>query len=380
MQFENKGWRSIKTKVNHPYIYFYIEPNVVFVYKIEWSQYMTLQDLMEFEECESYELKEGETFNTFHHRERQALKGRGFFIKQDAMNKMVEIINQQIQRHRHLNDLTEHGDAVHIVSSEHAAGTVRYSLPWPKKVIGFPDFFSIGPLWKLEEKAGQAFRNEWIMENINLEQDDYEYENKFSNTLKEIEDIPKHVRIFIWYGNNVEEQTGMRFFLYLLREKTNEIVLINSTELFANYFGSAERFNSHTGHLEPETLKKLFEICKENDPVGDSKRMALQKEWEALSQSKEVLRIWKDDQIKAVPEIYYDEIILKTIENLHKEQESKDFIKTGAVIGEILEKMDEPVFAYYIEYRIRYLVYSGFLELKGIPRSMRHYSVKLCEK
>ncbi|WHY67808.1 DUF3658 domain-containing protein [Neobacillus sp. SuZ13] len=34
----------------------------------------------------------------------------------------------------------------------------------------------------------------------------------------------------------------------------------------------------------------------------------------------------------------------------------------------------------YIEYRIRYLIYKGFLELKGIPRSMRHYRVKLREK
>ncbi|MBT2697541.1 hypothetical protein J7E79_08970 [Bacillus sp. ISL-40] len=29
---------------------------------------------------------------------------------------------------------------------------------------------------------------------------------------------------------------------------------------------------------------------------------------------------------------------------------------------------------------MRHLIYSGFLELKGIPRSMRHYSVKLREK
>jgi hypothetical protein len=31
----------------------------------------------------------------------------------------------------------------------------------------------------------------------------------------------------------------------------------------------------------------------------------------------------------------------------------------------------------FLEYRIRHLVYTGVLELKGIPKSMRHYSVKL---
>ncbi|WP_238323482.1 DUF3658 domain-containing protein [Planococcus antarcticus] len=30
-----------------------------------------------------------------------------------------------------------------------------------------------------------------------------------------------------------------------------------------------------------------------------------------------------------------------------------------------------------MEYRIRYLVYNGTFEIKGIPKSMRHYRVKL---
>ena len=63
-------------------------------------------------------------------------------------------------------------------------------LERPKVVIGFPDSFSIGPLWKLNGKVGQTFRNEWLYEHINYENDDYEYETKFANTLREIEDIP----------------------------------------------------------------------------------------------------------------------------------------------------------------------------------------------
>lgn len=82
---------------------------------------------------------------------------------------------------------------------------------------------------------GQTFRNEWFYEHINLEQDDYEYENEFANTLWEIEDIPKQVPIYIWYGNNADEQTGLRFLLYLLRDKTNDVYLINSTELYKKY-------------------------------------------------------------------------------------------------------------------------------------------------
>ncbi|TQR38069.1 DUF3658 domain-containing protein [Brevibacillus brevis] len=32
---------------------------------------------------------------------------------------------------------------------------------------------------------------------------------------------------------------------------------------------------------------------------------------------------------------------------------------------------------FFLEYRIRHLIYSGVLELKGIPKSMRHYSIRI---
>ena len=50
---------------------------------------------------------------------------------------------------------------------------------------------------------------------------------------------------------------------------------------------------------------------------------------------------------------------------------------TGMVIGEVLSGMNGLINAFFLEYRIRHLIYSGVLELKGIPKSMRHYSVKL---
>ncbi|WP_396133990.1 DUF3658 domain-containing protein [Bacillus sp. SLBN-46] len=56
---------------------------------------------------------------------------------------------------------------------------------------------------------------------------------------------------------------------------------------------------------------------------------------------------------------------------------TRDFIRTGRVIGETLHRIDEIVGYFYLEYRIRHLIYNGVLELKGVPRSMRYYSVKL---
>jgi len=58
------------------------------------------------------------------------------------------------------------------------------------------------------------------------------------------------------------------------------------------------------------------------------------------------------------------------MEMLHRKQEKKDFIKAGMVIGEVLSGTNELINAFFLEYRIRHLIYSGVLELKGIPKSM----------
>ena len=335
-------------------------------------------------EWQTYELEHEDEFETFHHEESNPLEGKGYMIKQNDVNSMVEVVNNYIQKYRHSfsSSSIELGNKawpVHIVSSESAAGSLRVGLERPKVVISFPDSFSIGPLWKLDAKVGQRFRNEWLYEHINDEQEDYEYENKFANTLRDIEDIPGQVPIYIWYGNNADEQTGLRFLLFLLCDKTNDVFLMNSTELYERYIMPEVRGQkiSHTGHIESKELRLLFEKGRKNPPLSKQERMQLQEEWNSLAQTKEVLRLWMKYEIIGVNENHYDPLIINTIEMLHREQEKKDFIMAGMVIGEILSGINELINAFFLEYRIRHLIYSGLLELKGIPKSMRHYSVKL---
>lgn len=359
----------MESKENYPFIYFLMESNTVFVYEIKTHNYLNALDLIDYSEWKAYELQHQALFEKFNHEESELIEGWGSYLEHDELCNLVEIINDCIQKHRSVDQrLTT--QSVHIVSSESAAGSVRVALAPPKHVIGFPDCFSIGPLWSLEEKRGQAFRNDWLFENINDGQEDV-YQNKFTNTLREIEDISNHVPIYIWYGNNAEEQCGLRFFLYLLRNKSNETFLINTTE--------HSKTNCATSQLNAQQLAQLFENIKGKDPLTTKDRLIYQNGWETLSQTKDVLRLWINNEIKAVPDKYFDSLILKTIERLHNEQAIKDFIKTGTVIAELLPLMDETPSVFFLEFRIRFLVYSGVLALKGIPKSMRHYSVKLRE-
>ncbi|WP_318616413.1 DUF3658 domain-containing protein [Sporosarcina sp. YIM B06819] len=191
-------------------------------------------------------------------------------------------------------------------------------------------------------------------------------------------DIAVQRAIYIWYGDNANEQTALRFYLYLLRDKTNEIYLINSTEICERYGASVEgQPIFHTGQIDQEILRAFSGNNKENKPLSDNKQIQFQQEWEKLTETKDVLRVWKDNEIQAVPEDHYDSLILETLEKLHDQQGMKDFIKTGSVLGEIVDRIDVDIDLFYLEYRIRHFVYSGVLELKGIPKSMIHYSVKL---
>lgn len=364
----------IKTKVIFPCIYFFMDPNIVFVFEIKTRNYINVQELQNLG-WGTFELNSGDTFDTFDHGEKKPVEGKSCFINQDGVAMMVEEINKQIQHNRQSD---RDNIPVHIVSPEFTAGSLRVGLERPKVVIGFPDSFGIGPLWKLQEKNGQAFRNEWLYENINYEQEDHEYQNKFQNALREIEDLQNLSPIYLWCGNNVSEQTGIRYILYLLRDKANEVFLLNSTVLYEKYIASQKDNQNifHTGQLEPEDIKLLFEKNKDNKALSDKERKQFQKEWEAFSETTEVLRVWVDGKIEGVPENYYDPLIIRTVERLHAKQKVKDFIKAGTLISEILSHEDE-YDSYFLEYRIRTLIYNGIFELKGIPKSMRHYSIKL---
>ena len=118
---------------------------------------------------------------------------------------------------------------IHIACGESTAGSLRYGLGHGNKVIGFPDFFSIGPIWELHKEVGRKRRFEWLKDHINMEMDymEEEYEQRITKTLEEIDAIPENVPIVIWNGENAEEQTAMRYFMYLLREKPNDVLLLN---------------------------------------------------------------------------------------------------------------------------------------------------------
>lgn len=282
--------------------------------------------------------------------------------------------------HQNNRNIEREFKAVHIVCGESPAGSLRVGLGRENKVIGFPDFFAVGPIQQLHDQAGRKRRYEWLRDHLNYPDDfiEKEYEKRFSKTLAEIDAIPDSLPIVIWTAENANEQTGARYLLFLLKEKMNDIFLINTTMAYQELFNTSEYqyFYFHTGEVHPEKLNIIYQKNLSN-PLTNEKRTRAEKEWVALSHTEGVIRIWKNNEIQAVDEDYFDELIISKAHKLHAKQEEKDFIKSGRLIGNVLGHIDNNVGDAYLEYRLRHLIHTGVFEINGIPKGMRHYSVKL---
>ena len=282
--------------------------------------------------------------------------------------------------HQNNRNIEREYNAVHLVCGESPAGSLRVGLGRENKVIGFPDFFAVGPLQELHEKAGRKRRYEWLRNHLYYPNDfiENENENRFSKTLAEIDAIPDYVPIVIWTAENANEQTGARYLLYLLKEKTNDIFLINTTIAYQELFNTSEYqyFYFHTGEVQPEKLNNIYQM-KLTTPLTIEARTRAEKEWIALSWTEGVVRIWNNNEIEAVDEDYFDELIVSTARKIHAKQEEKDFIKSGRLIGDVLGHIDNNVGDAYLEYRLRHLINTGVFEINGIPKGMMYYSVKL---
>jgi hypothetical protein len=274
---------------------------------------------------------------------------------------------------------------IHILFGDSASGSLKSALKEmelqdEEKVISFSDMFSIGPVWQLHNNVGLNYRYQWIKNHLIID-DDYidEYQQKFHHTTSMIHAIPKHTKIIIWVGDNSHEQTALRYVLYLLKDKNNDIILMDTTKRFKKQFDipDSDCYPLHTGEIITEKLRFIYEKARDVSSVSQELRKKMEKEWKVLSSTQEVLRVWKNNEIKCVNEAYYDDYIINKAEKLHKEQKNKEFMKSARLIGEVIGYLDQYIGDEYLEYRVRHLIMNDVFEIEGVPKAMRFYSVKL---
>ncbi len=273
----------------------------------------------------------------------------------------------------------------HIVFGDSPTGSLKIALKesdliQQENIINCSDLFSIGPIWNLHDAQGINNRYEWLRTHINMDEELlFTYEKSFQQTILNIEQIPSHHTIVIWVGENAHEQTALRLVLYVLKEKTNDIAMININDAYKTHFDRPEiDFTPrHMGELSSKQLKQIYENGKNGNALTQTERKKLEQQWEQLCEDKEVLRIWESNKIISVPETFYDEYIINTVKKFHKKKKSIEFIKSARIIGEVIGHLNQYVGDQFIEYRVRRLIVDGIFDIEGVPKAMRYYSIKI---
>ncbi|MCY8917395.1 DUF1835 domain-containing protein [Bacillus atrophaeus] len=123
------------------------------------------------------------------------------------------------------------------------AGSLKFALKKlgkedKEKVICFSDIFSVGPIKRLHEKEGLEERKNWLRSHFSP-YDDYfnrDYIHDFTEALIALTQAPEYIPLMIWTGENSHEQTGLRLALFLLKDKKNDIILINTNQAYQEQF------------------------------------------------------------------------------------------------------------------------------------------------
>ncbi|XID94544.1 DUF1835 domain-containing protein [Paenibacillaceae bacterium WGS1546] len=273
---------------------------------------------------------------------------------------------------------------VHIAFGDSFAGSLKVALNRlgcsdTNEMIAFRDRFSIGPLWQLHEEAGQTCRTGWFRDRINHKDDEDDRVAQYQTIAEQMTRIPAEASIVIWSGHNAHEQAGLRYAIYLLRSRPNNVFVFNVTAACERRFNTPDQQieYSHSGEIPPDKLQAIIGESEDNGPVPSETKRLLEQEWLSLASRHEALRIWDGERIVNVDESYFDSYLLETVKNLHAVRGNRDFIKAARVIGQAIGYCEQYIGDDYFDYRLRELVCNGALEIKGVPRAISDYSVRL---
>ncbi|HBU91597.1 MAG TPA: hypothetical protein DEB53_10385 [Bacillus pumilus] len=276
---------------------------------------------------------------------------------------------------------------IHIVFGAATAGSLKQAFCEMKQdqvndIIAFHDIYSIGPLLHLHEHEGQEKRIEWLRSVISNEFGHFdEMVTDQHRMLQQIKDIKDGTRILIWTGSNAHEQIGLRYAIYLLKEKNIELSLINTTTAFDQLFNTNTRRMGirHAGEITTEKLKVLYKSKEHMHSVTKEERAQFLIEWLSFAKENHTLRIWQKGKTISVPEDEFDAYLVKMAKRVHQSEPEEDYIKTPRLIGEVIGYLEQYIGDDFIEYRLKTLIDQGIFDMIGRRTSMRYYSIKLTE-
>ena len=280
-------------------------------------------------------------------------------------------------------------ETVHIVFGEPSVAPIQGAFELDEQLKGdilfFEDDLSIGPLFILDTKEGQAGRRQWwnqlagiepapatplLIEN-EVEAQPVEEETspdpeKFKELKARLKADPE-LQVWIWAGQNARDVSGYFWLVSQLYDFAGRIFIIYLNNLpFLNEKGGVF-YPTHLHQILPKEFLKAKKLARaislaEFELDGD--------EWSRLMNENAGIRLLEGGKkLRGEPANFYDKDLLAAT--------TAEFQKANKVINQVTGKMKYPVMDQYLGWRVKELVKQGKLESKGELKTSKDFEVKL---
>lgn len=280
-------------------------------------------------------------------------------------------------------------ETVHIVFGEPSVAPIQGAFELDEQLKGdimyFEDDLSIGPLFILDTKDGQAGRRQWWKQLAGIEPApvtplliDNEVEpqpvaeetspdpEKFKELKARLKADPE-LQVWIWAGQNARDVNGYFWLVSQLYDFAGRIFIIYLNNLpFLNEKGGVF-YPTHLHQILPKEFLKAKKLARaislaEFELDGD--------EWSRLMNENAGIRLLEGGKkLRGEPAAFYDKDLLAAT--------SAEFQKANKVINQVTGKMKYPVMDQYLGWRVKELVKQGKLESKGELKASKDFEVKL---
>ncbi|KOR89167.1 DUF1835 domain-containing protein [Paenibacillus solani] len=307
--------------------------------------------------------------------------------EQQASESMYRLLEEEIEsvykQQMQAEELQTH---VHVVFGLSDAGSLKVVLSRlgkreENKVLAFNDVFSVGPITDLHTTEGQQHRQMWLMEH---DKDSFygnlvNQEHQIMRMIEKLRNIQENKTVVIWFADNAHDQTGLRFALFLLRERKAPVHIVNLTKIL-------EETGSYGEKGKAPFAQSLIEYEKYLDIVRDygngflldaNQREQYVSEWIELAGQDHLIRLWEQGKVIGGDENQLDEVIIQSVIEMQEGVAADDFVKAGEVLERVMENSQQLISYSYIINRIWSLVNDGHLIFKGIPNMMHQFSVRI---
>jgi hypothetical protein len=276
---------------------------------------------------------------------------------------------------------------LHIVFGQPSKPALAGAFELDEKLSGdilcFEDDLSVGPLFILDTKDGQANRRQWWQQLTGVQpqpapvaaegaappppEEEPWADAELAKQLKARLKAAPELEVWIWAGQNARDVCGYYWLVSQLYDFAGRIHIIYLNNLPFLNEKNAVFYPTHLHQILPKEFLKAKKLAR---PVSLAEFELDGDEWHRLMNENAGIRLLEGGKkIKGEPAAHYDKELLQ--------QNSREFQKAAKVVGQVTGKLKYPVLDQYLAWRLKELVKEGQLESRGELKTIKDFEVKL---